>query len=101
MANGDPETIENRGTGRPRREEHSDFVEVFRETDAAHDESVTSPVLTTKELTDELDLAERSVRRRLDQMHERGILNKKKAGQASVWWLVASEDSDQETLFDS
>lgn len=49
--------------------------------------SASDPVLTTREVADELDLGRRGTLKRLKNLEEEGLLKSKKdSGRNTVWW---------------
>lgn len=48
--------------------------------------------MTAGEIADRLDVTRQAVNYRLKQMHEKGLVERKKAGAAAVgWWVVEEE----------
>lgn len=66
-----------------------DILKVFDATD--------DPFLTASEIADQLPVSRQAVNYRLDEMHSKGLVGKKKTGARSVgWWAeVAPELSDE------
>lgn len=59
----------------------SEIVELFRESDDAF--------LTAPEVAESLELTRQAINSRLNNLHEDGVLERKKAGSHAVgWWLV-------------
>jgi len=57
-----------------------EILEIFTEA--------SDPVLTTAEVTEEIDISQRGTFERLDSLAENGMLQMKKVGaQGAVWWL--------------
>jgi Mn-dependent DtxR family transcriptional regulator len=57
-----------------------DVLKVMRESD--------QPFLTAGEIVQEVDVTRKTVHDRLEELHENGVVNKKKVGaRAVVWWL--------------
>ncbi|WP_424015635.1 winged helix-turn-helix transcriptional regulator [Halorubrum xinjiangense] len=65
--------------GRDEVVDDSEIVDIF--------ESATEPVLTTKEVANEIGFSLTGARKRLAKLESRGIIKKKKAGNSSIWWL--------------
>jgi predicted ArsR family transcriptional regulator len=58
-------------------------------------ERASAPVMTATEIADELPIGRSAVRKRLVDLHERRIIDRKSVGARSVvWWIV---DEDDET----
>lgn len=78
--------------GRGKRVPDDEILAVFRATDA--------PVLSTREVADDVGLARRSTLSRLEELSENGQLKKKKIdGRRTVWWdpeLLQERYSQQE-----
>ena len=56
-------------------------------------ERASAPVLTATEIAHELPIGRSAVRKRLIDLHERGIVERKTVGARSVvWWLVDESD---------
>lgn len=63
----------------------SDILELF--------DKATSPVLTARELSNELPITRSAVNHRLKRMQEAGVVDRMKAGaNAVVWWAVDDPD---------
>lgn len=46
-------------------------------------------ILTTPEIENHIDLSGRQVRRRLDDLEDKGIVASRKPGRTKLWWLEA------------
>lgn len=58
-------------------------------------ERTSTPVMTATEIADELPIGRSAVRKRLVDLHEQGVVQRKSVGARSVvWWIV---DEDEET----
>lgn len=64
-----------------------DVLDVFR--------GATDPFLTTKEVSDELELGRRGTYDRLTDLADEGKLERKKVGESAIiWWLPISVEED-------
>lgn len=62
-----------------------DVLEVFQRT--------SEPVLTAREVASELPITREATVRRLNRMHESGLLDRKDAGSSAVvWWTTGERD---------
>ncbi|WP_281193981.1 winged helix-turn-helix transcriptional regulator [Halorubrum sp. F4] len=66
--------------GRKETISDEEILKIFR--------SSSDPVLTTSELAGETDFSLNGIRKRLYSLEERGLINKKKAGNSPVWWIT-------------
>jgi len=67
--------------GRPPRVSDEEILTVFRESQ--------DPVLIASEVAEELPIGRRGVYKRLEQLAEKGELDRKKiGGRGTVWWLA-------------
>lgn len=67
------------GPGRQADVTDEEILNVFRSSE--------DPVLTTSEVAEGIGLGQRGTFDRLTQLVEDGVIESKKAGQASIWWL--------------
>jgi biotin operon repressor len=68
---------------RPPRVGDSDIIEEFRQTDDAF--------LTAAEIAESIGMSRQGVNHRLKQLHDEGVVERKKAGGRAVgWWLASS-----------
>lgn len=83
MSEGDTDESSRRHSTNPyRKEQDPAIIEVFSK--ANH------PVLTTKEIADELEhIGLKQTRRRLDDLVDEGVLETRKPSRDRIWWLVA------------
>lgn len=69
-----------------------------RKPDATDEEIITvleeasDPVLSTKEVADELPIKGNAAQKRLKQLREENRIEGKKAGQGWVWWVPGADD---------
>ena len=64
----------------------NDVLDVFR--------GATDPFLTTKEVSDELDLGRRGTYDRLTDLADEGKLERKKVGESAIiWWYPTLENN--------
>lgn len=64
-----------------------EILEVFRQAD--------DPVLTTAEITAQVEIERRGLTTRLNKLADDGTIRKKRVGQGAVWWhpeTVSSND---------
>lgn len=76
--------------GRSPDVEDVQFIDVLR--------SREDPVLTTKEIAQELPIGERAVIKRLTTLHNRGLVERKDVGGNSVWWVPIPPDAPDQKL---
>lgn len=63
----------------PRQVTDEDILTVFHELD--------DPVLTTKEISNELPISRRAILNRLNSLNDEGLLRKKDCGgKVIIWW---------------
>lgn len=75
------------GGGRPQKVTTNDVLEELR--------SVNEPVGTAAELAEKLDVSSQTIVRRLEELDDRGVVNRKQVGaNAVVWWIVADETAE-------
>jgi len=75
---------------RDRKISEQDILKVFEESD--------EPFLTATEVAAELPVSRQAVNYRLDKMHEKGLVGKKKTGASSVgWWAEVAPRLADET----
>jgi hypothetical protein len=78
MSNGSPSTEREAG-GRKRRVSNVEILRVFTETDR--------PVLTTRQVADELPLGKRQLQERLVELYDDGDIERESVGARSyIWW---------------
>lgn len=66
--------------GRPKKISDEEILQVLYETDER--------VMTAREIGEELGETRRTLHRRLDELHDDGMVEKKKVGGRSVvWWI--------------
>jgi hypothetical protein len=69
-----------KGPGRQPRVSDDEIIEVFRRA--------SDPVLTTKEVADEVDIGHRGTFDRLQSLADGGKIRMKKVGESgAVWWV--------------
>lgn len=57
--------------------------------------SSTDPVLTTREVAESIDMTRRGTLPRLQDLHDRGFVKRKKVGKSGlVWWIPQSPGSE-------
>ncbi|WP_436931826.1 hypothetical protein [Halosimplex halobium] len=72
-----------------------------RKPDASDDEIIavleeaSDPVLSTREVANELPIKQNAAQKRLKRLHDKGRIAGKKAGQGWVWWAVDHESEEQ------
>lgn len=72
--------------GRKPRVDDEDIREVFRSTD--------DPVLSTREVAEELPIKRRGTLNRLQSLESEGDLQSKQiGGRNTVWWLTATDNT--------
>jgi predicted ArsR family transcriptional regulator len=57
---------------------------------------VDGPALMSSDVTDELDIAGITARRKLDELHDQGRVNKRTTARRTIWWQPT--DSPEQTL---
>lgn len=55
-----------------------EILDVFR--------NAADPVLTTAEITEQVEIERRGLTTRLNSLAEQGLIRKKRVGQGAVWW---------------
>lgn len=70
--------------GRPKKVSDNEVMEVLREAD--------DPVMTAREIGDALGESRRTLHRRLDELHDEGLVEKKTVGGRSVVWWIGDDD---------
>lgn len=77
------------GPGRKPTDTDDDILELFRESD--------DPVLSTREVADQLSISRRATYERLRKLSEEGKLEAKKIGGRSfVWWRPGYTETNTE-----
>lgn len=66
--------------GRKPRVSDSEILEVFAAS--------SDPVLSAKEVSEEIDIGERGTYQRLEELRDRNLVEDKKIGQARAWWIT-------------
>lgn len=54
-------------------------------------ERVRGPVVTSSDVADQLDCTTNAAREGLAELHEQGLVERRKTGRTVVWWLVDEE----------
>ena len=57
-------------------------------------ESVAGPVITSTDVAEALDCSDETARRKLKELYEKGIVERRKPGRTAVWWLVENQDDE-------
>jgi len=65
-----------------------DVLKVFDDVDGL-------PVITSSDVTDRHDVNAETVRRRLGELHDDGVVDRRKSGRTSLWWRVADAQGDR------
>lgn len=71
--------------GAPRKISDEELLERVRE--------VAIPVASSGEISEDLDVIQKTVEKRLDELHERGLVERKKVGRAWAWWITEEGES--------
>jgi hypothetical protein len=79
------------GRGRNRGVRNSDIAEFFIQHDAVHEPEVTNLVLKSRDIAREGDPVARTVRKRLNEPEDDGVVVRKSVGSGTVWWMVSDE----------
>jgi len=62
-------------------------------------DAVEAPVLTASDLAEELPLTRQGANYRLNQMHEKGLVDRKETGaRAVVWWATVAPRLSEEAI---
>lgn len=85
-------------TGSPKRTvqdvRNSDIAEFFTQHDAVHEPEVTNSALKSRDIAREVDPVARTVRKRLNELEDDGVVVvRKSVGSGTVWWMVSNESS--------
>lgn len=65
--------------GRKPEVNDTEILEVFAKSD--------DPVLFTGEVADHLPIGRNGIRKRLQSLHQQGLVERKKRGNTIVWWI--------------
>ena len=65
----------------------NDVLEVF--------ESIDEAVVITSDIANELGCSKQTARRRLNDLHDAGRINKRTFGQQTVWWQMPPETAEE------
>lgn len=55
-------------------------------------ERVKGPTITSSDVANELDCSTEAARQKLNRLHERGSVHRRKAGRTVLWWLADADD---------
>jgi len=82
------------------RDDSGEFGEKVTEQDILKQFDATDdPFLTTTELAEQLPISRQAVHHRLEQMRERGLVDKKKTGaRGAGWWAEVAPQLSPEAL---
>ena len=82
------------GEGRRRRNDRGQYVETVTDEDIlALLEQLPGPVITTTDVAETFDMTTEGARRKLNDLCEAGVLDRRKSGQTRVYWQIDSERS--------
>jgi predicted ArsR family transcriptional regulator len=65
----------------------TDVLEVF--------ESIDEVAVITSDIADELGCSKQTARRRLNELHDAGRINKRTFGQQTVWWQLPPDTAEE------
>jgi DNA-binding MarR family transcriptional regulator len=65
---------------------HARVLDVF--------ESVEGPVVTSTDVAGALDCSDETARRKLKELREKGVLNRRKTGRTVIWWLAENGEGE-------
>ncbi|RBI60309.1 hypothetical protein DMJ13_18400 [halophilic archaeon] len=57
-------------------------------------QNASDPVVTAKELSERLDCSSEAARQKLTQLHEQGVIERRKVGAGAVIWWVTDASSE-------
>lgn len=83
------------GRGGRRRNERGQYVETVTDEDIlAVLSRVPGPVITTTDLAERFDITTEGARRKLNDLCDAGVLDRRKTGQTRVYWRVEADGND-------
>lgn len=82
-------------TGRRRRNDRGQYVETVSEAEILDLlDRIPGPVLTTSDLADTFDITTEGARRKLNDLCDAGLLDRRKSGQTRVYWRAGGEQDE-------
>lgn len=79
-------------SGGRRRNDRGQYVETTTDEDLiALLERLPGPVITTSDVAETFDITTEGARRKLNDLCDRGILDRRKSGQTRLYWQVGEE----------
>jgi len=65
---------------------HARVLEVF--------ESVEGPSITSTDVAEALGCSDETARRKLEELHQKGIVGRRKTGRTVLWWIIKARDEE-------